>query len=163
MEAVISSFNSLPRKETVPSGIAPNHWHFSMRHVPLDPPGDVVFILNPTVRFCHVEGPLKVAGPGTAQDEENRAIAKAFFLVKAFANGLGGIPGVKEPKKEVGRPWSWCTDTKEEAERIQRALKVLGVQGESLTVDVAPAEENKIADQEWEKFFTQLKGSVEGK
>ena len=162
MEAIISRFNSMPRNERSPSGMVANHWHFSIRHVPLEPPADLLFLINPASHFVHTEGPLPSATPG--QNDEARAVAQAFLLVKAFASGLGGSApdGRTKEALSVGRPWSWSTRTEAEAKEMETALKTLGVTGELLHVEVASQEINTEADEDWAGFYRQLSDAVSG-
>ncbi len=46
---LITNFNALPRPARAPSGLMPNHWNISIRHVTLSPPGDLVFLVQPVL------------------------------------------------------------------------------------------------------------------
>lgn len=61
--AKLREFNNLPRPRTTPSGL-PNHWVFRVRHVPLNPLGDLVVAVHPQSffqlqagqhRYCHCQ------------------------------------------------------------------------------------------------------------
>ncbi|KAL9622519.1 MAG: hypothetical protein Q9160_003195 [Pyrenula sp. 1 TL-2023] len=162
MDAIISRFNSLPRKELSPSGLVKNHWHFSIRHVPLEPQGDVLFIVNPESHFVHTEGRIPPPQPG--ESEEARAVAIAFLLVKAFASGLGGSApgGTTEDSLSIGRPWSWNTLTGEDARKMEAALSTLGINGDSTDVGTASEAENRTANEDWESFFSRLSDMFAG-
>lgn len=162
MDTIISRFNSLPRKELSPSGIVKNHWHFSIRRVPLEPEGDVLFIVNPESHFVHTEGQIPPPQPG--ESEEARAVALAFLLVKAFASGLGGSTpgGTTEESLSIGRPWSWNTSTEEEARKMQAALSTLGINEECKHVGTASEEENRTANEDWQVFFSRLSDMFAG-
>ncbi|KAL9116066.1 MAG: hypothetical protein Q9227_000434 [Pyrenula ochraceoflavens] len=163
MEAIIDRFNSLPRKERSPSGMVANHWHFSIRQVPLEPPGELLFLTNPASHFVHTEGPLPP--PNSSDSEETRAVAIAFLLVKAFASGLGGSApeGRTSETLSVGRPWSWSTTTNAKAREMETALRTLGVTEELLHVETASEETNKGADEDWDDLFQKLSSFVSGR
>lgn len=148
MASAVQTFNALPRQEKAPSGAVPNHWHFSVRHVQLEPPGDLVFLLNPAARYIHVEGPATISSLSSAPAQ---AEIIAPLLLKAFNNGLG----VPEMTKQA--PWSWSTTTPELANAVGAKLRDLGVKKELVKVGAGKTEEEKIADEEWERFLGQLK------
>lgn len=58
LATVVSAFNALPRHPEMPSGMAQNHWHISIRRVDIEPPGDVLFFCQPFSHYVHVEGKL---------------------------------------------------------------------------------------------------------
>lgn len=148
MNSVVEAFNSLPRQELTPSGVVSNHWHFSVRHVPLDPPGDLLFILNPGARYIHVEGPAPILSmPISAQA---RIIVP--LLLKAFNDGLGNSSSATKLA-----PWTWSTTSSELARAVESRLLELGVMGEVAKVGSGDTEEEKVASEEWERFMNQLK------
>jgi len=150
---LVSTFNALPRNKVSPSGSVPNHWHISLRQVPLDPPGHLLFIISPASRYVHVEGPLP-PDYSTASTEV-KATAVSMLLLKAFNDGLGagGEGG------SIGRPWSWACEDAELAGAVGEMLRGMGVVAPK-GVGVAEKEENVIADGEWRGFFERLNNQV---
>ncbi|KAI4237773.1 MAG: hypothetical protein LQ349_001581 [Xanthoria aureola] len=144
---LISSFLALPRNCLSPSGSVSNTWNFSIRHVPIDPPGSVLFLLNPGSGYVHVEGPLP-----PASDTESLAVRAniiALLLMKSFVGSLGGAAS-------VGRPWEWKTDDAEMAGALGECLKGMGI-GEGLeAVGVVGNEERRRGEEEWGKFLRGL-------
>jgi hypothetical protein len=149
MGSAVQTFNSLPREQSAPSGIVSNHWHFSIRHVPLEPPGDLVFVLNPEARYIHVEGPRTILALPTATAQ---AEVIAPLLLKAFNEGLGTPPAT--PKLA---PWTWSTTTQELATAVGAKLKDMGVRQDLIQIGHGNAMEEQIAVEEWERFMGQLK------
>ena len=149
MASEVQTFNSLPRQKLAPSGAVPNHWHFSIRHVPLEPPGDLLFILNPKARYVHVEGPATIL---SLKSPTAQAQVVAPLLLKAFNHGLGSDS--EAPKIA---PWTWSTTDPELARALEARLKDLGVREDVRKVGTSNAEENKVAGEEWESFMDQLK------
>ena len=149
--SLVNTFNSLPRNKLTPSGVNPNHWHISLRHVPLHPPGHLLFLINPATRFVYTPGPI----PPSAQNEPITAKASmlALLLIQAFNNGLG-VPR-RRNCEEFGRPWSWVCNDAEMAGVVCEKIKGLGVQAPE-GVGVAEEAENRIADEEWERFVGML-------
>ena len=157
-QALVSTFNAVPRNRDAPSGRVPNHFHFSIRHIPLTPPGYVVFIIQPASRYVHVEGPL----PANFASETLpvKATAISILLLKSFNKGLGGLG--QGAVSQIGRPWSWVCSDAETAGAVGEALRGMGVTAPE-GLGVAQDEENTIADQQWEQFFGQLQGRVAGR
>ena len=125
MASAVQTFNALPRQQLAPSGAVPNHWHFSIRHVQLEPPGDLVFLLNPAARYIHVEGPAPISSLSSVPAQ---AELIAPLLLKAFNNGLGSPEVMKQA------PWTWSTTSPELASAVSVRLKELGVKKELETL-----------------------------
>ncbi len=155
--ALVSTFNALPRNQLSPSGTVPNHWHMSVRQVPLQPPGQVLFLISPAARYVHVEGPL----PPTyaSATTEVKATIWSMLLLKAFNEGLGASEEVKRAGATMGRPWSWVCNDAEMAGAVGEMLRSIGVLAPE-GVGVAGDEENRIADEEWRRFFGKLHNTV---
>jgi len=83
---LISTFNALARNKLSRSGTVPNHWHISVHNVPLQPPDEIPFIINPGSRYVHTAGPL----PQTAKNVSTAVKARALgmVLLKAFNEGI---------------------------------------------------------------------------
>lgn len=156
---LVSTFNALPRDRLMPSGSIPNHWHISIRAVPLDPPGHLLFLILPAARYVHVEGPLP---PDFATASLSiKATAVAMLLSKGFNDGLGVTEEDKRAGMVMGRPWSWVCDDAEMAGAVGEALRGMGVQAPE-GVGIAGPEENAIADEGWRGFFGKLHNQVRG-
>ena len=149
MASEASTFNSLPRQKFAPSGQMPNHWHFSIRHVALEPPGDLLFILNPGARYIHVEGPAPMLSLSTPAAQAEVIVP---LLLKAFNGGMGNPPSA--PRLA---PWTWSTTNSDLARAVEARLSQLGVKEEVTKVETGNIEEEKIATEEWERFEGQLK------
>lgn len=144
---LILSFLALPRKRLSPSGSVSNTWYFSIRYVPITPPGSVLFHLNPASGYVHVEGPLPPASE--TESLAVRANVVALLLMKSFVGSLGGATS-------VGRPWEWKTDDAEMAGAVGECLKGMGI-GEGLeAVSVVGEEERRGGEEEWGKFLRRL-------
>jgi hypothetical protein len=88
----IKSFNALPRKPLGPSGL-PNHWHFDLRYIPLDPPSHLLFLVQLDSLYIHSERlPLDTSASGIGYFPETGAeaapeIVKA--LIHSFVHNVG--------------------------------------------------------------------------
>ena len=151
---LIPAFNNLPRSKFAPSGSVPNHWHVSLRSVPLEPPGHLLFIINPTSRYVYVEGPLPPEYSNASS--EVQATTVAMLLLKAFNGGLGAA---QEVGNGMGRPWSWVCQDAEMAGAVGETLRGMGVVAPE-GMGVAASEENKVADEEWDGFLGRLGESI---
>ena len=153
--ALVATFNALPRNQLSPSGSVPNHWHVSLRQVPLEPPGYLLFIINPPARYTHVEGPLPSDFANAST--EVKAATLSVLLLKSFTGGLGACgpePGI------IGRPWTWAFQDAEMAGAVGETMRGMGVLAPE-GVGVANEEENGIADEEWQGFFATLNRQVQ--
>ncbi|MCJ1353173.1 MAG: hypothetical protein MMC33_003158 [Icmadophila ericetorum] len=153
---LISNFNGLPRTSCAPSGMVPNHWNISIRHVSLHPPGDLVFMVNPEAHYIHTEGPIQtVEGqlPGHKLNPKSLVTLQviARLIMKAFVEGCGAGTAMAR------RPWSWSTNDADFARRITKVMKDMGVQEEALlSMSVADAKENESVDEDWENLQLEM-------
>ena len=152
--ALVSTFNALPRNKLLPSGSVANHWHVSLRQVPLQPPGYLLFFICPPARYVYVEGPLPPEYSNAST--EVKATMLSMLLLKAFNGGVGagqGTPG-------VGRPWTWVFPDAEMAGAVGETLRGMGVLAPE-GVGIASKEENDVADEEWQNFYASLSNQVQ--
>ena len=70
-----------PRNQLAPSGSVRNHWHFPIRHVPIPPAGDLLFMVNPEARYVHAEELAQLLPLATAAE---RAALVVPMLLRAF-------------------------------------------------------------------------------
>ena len=158
---IVSNFNALPRNLRAPSGRVPNHWNISIRHVPMSPPGDLVFFVQPDSHYVHSEGPIQtVEGQISGHKLNPKSLATlqviARLIMKAFVEGMGASDA-----RGQQAPWSWATNDAEFARRITKVMRDMGVQEEALlSMPVASAEEVESCDEDWRGFMKQLTGYV---
>lgn len=143
--ATIHEFSSLPRPRTTPSGL-PNHWVFNVRHVPLNPPGDLVVAVHPRSYFQLQAGPAQILALPTSAE---RAEALIPHLLQAFITG-------GDPNAASWAPWSWSTDDQELASALEVKLRVHGVASELCTVPVCSAAEKEVVDDAWSSLVGTL-------
>lgn len=140
----VAAFNALPRDPNSPSGLAPNHWHFSLRLVPIPPPGLLVFIINPAAHYIHTEGPIDTSLRLATSHEQGTVVAWA--LLKAFQ------------KSELGhvRPWSWSTDDAGLAAAVGNVFRQWGVSDGLDQIRPENAEESAISNENWNTLLDHL-------
>ncbi|KAL8878827.1 MAG: hypothetical protein Q9198_003440 [Flavoplaca austrocitrina] len=146
---LISNFNILPRPARTPSGLVPNHWNISVRHVALNPPGDLVFFVQPDSQYVHVEGPIQtVEGqtPGHVLNPKSLVTLQtiARLIMKAFVEGTGADSSIP-----TSAPWPWTTDERNFARRIIKVMTDMGVRQDLLNMTVADADEMAACDEAW--------------
>lgn len=131
---LVDSFNKLPRKPKVPSGMVANEWHFDIRYVPLEPnPSHVLAIINPGSQFFHMERlPLKSASDdgGIAffpESSKDAAPEIARALLHAFVTNLGLNEMMGNMAPAPYGPWKLTTEEHELATVVGNELKNLGV------------------------------------
>ena len=144
-DSLVTTFNALPRSRTLQSTSHPNVWHISHRHIPLQPPSSVLFILHPLSGYHHVAGPIPPSADSASS--EVKATVWAMVLLKAFNTGLG----VEQPEA-IGRPWSWACNDAEMAGALGETLRGMGVKVPE-EVGLPSVEESAEADKQWEAFL----------
>ncbi|GKT46271.1 uncharacterized protein ColSpa_06452 [Colletotrichum spaethianum] len=154
MEHPARSFNALPRPNTTPTGL-PNRWVFGIRHVPLNPPGDLVVAVHPPSRYIVQGGPGQILSLPSAS-----AKAKALvpLLLDAFIHGHKSPGGAQTDDPQPFAPWAWSVDDPELAAAIEDELRLLGVNDALHSVEGCSVEEKKILDETWLKFLDKLVG-----
>ncbi|KAL8689263.1 MAG: hypothetical protein Q9224_004679 [Gallowayella concinna] len=146
---LISNFNALPRPPRTPSGLVPNHWNISIRHVALSPPGDLVFLVQPDSHYVHTEGPIQTVEGQTRGHVLNpkslvtlQTIAR--LIMKAFVEGMGAGSAAS-----FSAPWSWKTNDPNFARRIIKVMTDMGVREDLMTMEVADSDELASCDEDW--------------
>ncbi|KAI8818185.1 uncharacterized protein EV422DRAFT_538986 [Fimicolochytrium jonesii] len=114
----VRRFNSLGRHPLAPSGLVPNHWHFSIRRITLPPASDVLLLVSPPSRYMHIERPTTPTFISSL-DPDARAAVIVPMLLKGFNSGLGG--------PETRAPFTWATNDVETARAVERELATVGV------------------------------------
>ncbi|KAL1998827.1 hypothetical protein VTN02DRAFT_5511 [Thermoascus thermophilus] len=150
MEATVQAFNHLPRPRTTPTGL-PNHWYFTVRHVPLNPPGDLVHLVHPPSEYIHCAGPrpiLSLPSPAAQAD------VVVPLLLESFVSGMMGKgPDGERLSTPVFAPWSWGTKDAGLARAIEAKLKDIGVREELCTVQYGSRDDENRSDESWSGFF----------
>jgi len=155
---VVQAFNRLPRKQLAPDGVVKNHWHFSIRALPSNPPIYLLYIINPGSRFLYtelLEVPHDLFSSLTA---EGRAALVLPMLLTAFINGMPRPDGRYAPS--IKAPWNWGTNDTEFAHEMENRLRECGVRQELQTVEVGSEANDAIAEEEWEKHLAGIKRRV---
>lgn len=156
LKALAQAFNQMPHVERTPSGL-PNHWHFSVRHVPLNPPGDLLQIIHPQSRFMHCAGPEDIL----SLDVTAQANVVVHLLLDSFVTGVDRGPNgeiLNDKPKFV--PSRWSTNSDDLARAVEVKLKALGIRQELCTVHSATTEENAVAAAVWSDFLKNLTGKA---
>ncbi|KAI4131242.1 MAG: hypothetical protein LQ338_001336 [Usnochroma carphineum] len=156
---LMANFNALPRPPRTPSGLVPNRWNISIRHVALSPPGDLVFLIQPDSHYVHTEGPIQIAegqAPGHKLNPKSLVTLQtiARLIMKAFVSGMGTGSAVA-----TSAPYSWSTNEPKFARRIIKVMTDMGVREDLMDMKVAEEAELKICDEGWDRLkesMTQL-------
>ncbi|KAJ6515120.1 hypothetical protein C8R47DRAFT_504040 [Mycena vitilis] len=158
--AAIAKFNALPRPPRAPSGLVGNHWHFDLRFIYLDPPGHVLFLVQPESTYIHSER-LPLGIPNKAETllffpesgaEAASEVAKA--LIHSFLDSFGlhkVMPNAPPPYA----PWSLATDDRELANAVSKEFKRLGVKEELCSIR-ATKSYLKAADKAFKGYWETL-------
>lgn len=152
MDGTVRSFNRLARPRTTPSGL-PNHWVFGVRHVPLEPPGDLVVAVHPRSEFFFQGGPGQILSLSNVTE---KAQALLPLLLDAFIKGsqspLGGQPTDPPPFA----PWTWATEDPELAKALEDCLSQHGVVNELCQVGTCSEDDKSILEQAWSGVYQSM-------
>jgi hypothetical protein len=151
-QELVRVFNSLPRRPLTQSGLVENHWHFAIQHVGLNPPGDLLHIMNPGSRFNHCEGPAQILSCSSVSQQADLVLP---MLLEGFNNAMN--TKLQIPQSEPFAPWSWGTGDKRLAEALEQRLRSAGVREELCTIRVGDQEAMRIEQEEWEGLLAALK------
>ncbi|KAJ0342079.1 hypothetical protein COL922a_001468 [Colletotrichum nupharicola] len=152
MEDLVRSFNALHRPRTTPTGL-PNHWVFTVNHVPLQPPGDVVFAVHPQSRFVLQSGPGQIKSLSTAAEKAEAAIP---LLLSTFIKGSES-PGGRQPDDPMPfAPWTWSIDEPQLSAAVEAGLKKHGVTQELCKLGTSTAEEQEILKDSWLRVVDRM-------
>jgi MYND finger len=158
MDSIVAAFNQLPRPKQIPSGPVPNHWYFTIRHVPLDPPADIVQIIHPQSRFQHSGGPTQINSLSSLRERVNVIIP---LLLEEFIKGLDRDPlGNPTPNSNGLAPWTWSTKDAELARALEARMKQLGVKKELCVIKASTQEDEDIANESWSHLVGQMMGMM---
>lgn len=152
MEATVQAFNNLPRPRTTPTGL-PNHWYFTIRHVPLNPPGDLVHLVHPQSEYIHCAGPRQILSLPSPAAQADVVVS---LLLESFVSDMNKGPNGERLNTPIFAPWSWGTKDAELARAIEAKLKDIGVRKELCTVQYGSREDENISNESWSGFFSQL-------
>ena len=152
---IVRAFNALPRNPRAPSGTVPNNWHISIRPVPLQPPGHLIFLVQPDSHYVDSQGPIeramgKALGESIDLESDATAMIIARLILQSFVNRV----------PSTGRPWSWCTNDEGMAGRVVDVMRRFGIEEALLDMPVVSNEQNASCDEDWERFLDQLRGLV---
>ncbi|CZT49523.1 uncharacterized protein RSE6_10384 [Rhynchosporium secalis] len=146
---LVQAFNALPRAVKTPSGLVDNHWHFAVRHVTLEPPGDILHIVNPGSRYS-------ISSEGAAQILSCESVAERADIVLPILLKL--FTSMKESARDDRfAPWSWGTDDVNFATALEDRLKLAAVRKELCHIRVGDEASSEIALDVWETVVKQLK------
>ncbi len=151
--ALARAFNNLTLAETTPTGL-PNGWHLSVRHVPMNPAGDMVFLVHPQSEYICSEGPANISCLPTSDTQANVAVP---LLLNRFVKGVHtGPTGEPLPNMPVVAPARLCTNDSELARAIERKFIALGIRQELCTIHAGTVEENETSDKGWRRTLSSL-------
>ena len=153
LQQLVQAFNALPRPPQfeAPSGLAPNHWQFSIHHVDVEPAGDVVYLFNPQARFA--EGKVQILSAPSVLAQADIILP---ILLEAFVRERQGPHGSVESLA----PWSWGTGDEALAKALESRLKAAGVRSELCHVSFGDEEKIKIQNEEWSKIHKNWQGAA---
>lgn len=154
--AVVQAFNNLSRDKLTPSGLL-NHWHFTIRHVDLDPPGDLVHLVHPFSNFIHCAGPTQILSLPSAAAKADVIVP---LLLDSFIQGIAISPN--EKPMEAFAPFTWATGDPELVKAIEKRLEEVGVTEELCMVHEGTKEQQDISDATWAGFMDSLKKRASG-
>jgi len=161
----VKSFNALPQPRLSPSGL-PNHWHFDLRYIALDPtPSHVLFLVQLDSGYIHSERLLLGISPresGIAFFPESGTeaapeVSKA--LLHAFVNGFGTHRFELNPPLPFS-PWKLTTEDPDLAKVVREEFKEIGVRDQLCNISVVKGKALEIAHTAFDGFWKGLKSQI---
>ncbi|KAK5132907.1 hypothetical protein LTR08_008353 [Meristemomyces frigidus] len=153
MDSLVRTFNDLPRPEETIGGL-PNHFVFVVRHVPLNPPGDLLIGVHIQSYYLIQAGPAQIL---TSSDKAVRAERAVPLLLEAFIEAQKDPATGRPPAGiEAVAPWTWATDDADFAKEIEVQLKKRGVIDDLCSVGVCTAKEKHVVREAWSRFLGLL-------
>jgi len=150
MSDPVSAFNSLPRHIQTSDSV-PNHWVFTVRHVPVHPEAELIMVVNPTSLESHCEGPVDLSK--LIPRDYNGVVVQC--LLGAFVSGMGS-----GERQRMVAPWTWKTTEEKLAREVSALLRELGVREELAEVGVVDGEVKRIVDAQWEDLLGTIRRSM---
>lgn len=161
----VKSFNALPRKQRLPTGL-PNHWHFDLRFVPLEPPSHLLFLVQLDSSYVHGERlPLSTSEntmsgmqffPETgieAAPEISKAIIHSFLDNFGSRNFMLNAP-------PLFAPWKLTTGDPQLARAVGDEFKNMGIREELCKIHVVKGKALETAQLAFDGFWQSLKQSI---
>lgn len=152
LKTTVQAFNALPRRKVIPAseaptGLGPNHWHFSLRKVGhrLDPP-DCVYLVSPENEMMHVAAPDQGSPILSLPTLSDQADMVVFLLLGAFVKGV--LKGNHAHHAKFA-PWSWSCNDASLAQTVENKLKEYGVREEMCIVQHGTEAENELCEGVW--------------
>ena len=151
LSRAVQAFNELPRPQVTPTGL-PSHWMFGIRHVPLPPEGDLVYVVHPRSYYSLTS--KKPAQIVSLNDSTEKAKAVLPGLLSAFLE-MGHAPPGSQGAPVIA-PWTWLCVDADMAPALQTVLHEAGVREDLCKVGVASASEKDIWSEQWSGFVGSL-------
>jgi hypothetical protein len=161
----VKAFNALPRKPRSPSGL-PNHWHFDLRFVHLEPtPSHVLFLVQLDSSYIHSERlPLGIPATMSGMEffpetgfEAAPEVAKA--LIHSFVDNFGLKKFELNPPPALA-PWTLTTEDPQLAMAVGEELKKMGVRAELCKIHVVKGKALTTAQLAFDGFWKSLKTQI---
>ena len=161
----VKSFNALPQPRLSPSGL-PNHWHFDLRYIALDPtPSHVLFLVQLDSGYIHSERlPLGISPreSGIAFFPESGTeaapeVSKA--LLHALVDGFGTHRFEPNPPPPFS-PWKLTTEDPDLAKAVRGEFKKIGVRDQLCNINVVKGKALEIAHTAFDGFWKSLKAQI---
>ncbi|KAG6915691.1 hypothetical protein DXG01_010419 [Tephrocybe rancida] len=165
MSESVKAFNKLPRPLRSPSGKAPNHWHFDLRYVTLEPPAHILFIVQLDTSYVHIENlPHDTPRDHSLMYFPESGTAAAPVVCRALIHSFLESLGAKTPAKNAPAPYAPYKLTTEErslAKAVEKEFKRMGVRDELCEIETISGRPLITAQNAFNKIwrsFVQMKG-----
>ncbi|WEW54634.1 hypothetical protein PRK78_000054 [Emydomyces testavorans] len=146
---LVDKFNALTRP-MLTSFHLPNHYHFTVKPLPLNVPGEGVYLVNPYNGHDHFEGRTRI----TALSPAEQAKIIVPLLLESFVTRFDTPGPIYEMHKvrTAWAPWSWSTTDATLALAVSARLRALGVRSELHKVLVSDFDQVQTAEAQWQRW-----------
>ncbi|KAL0960412.1 hypothetical protein HGRIS_005454 [Hohenbuehelia grisea] len=167
---LVEKFNNLPRGPKSPSGMCPNHWHFDLRFMPIDPvPLHILYFIQPDSFYSHTENlPERTVEPENRvsvffpETPQEAAGPIALAILRAFTNNVFAAPWETATTSSVPpiAPWKLMTDNEALAAAVGAELRRLGVKEEVCAIGISSPSIVEVARESHEELVRTMLTSL---
>ena len=151
----------MPQPRLSPSGL-PNHWHFDLRYIALEPtPSHVLFLVQLDSGYVHSEclplgiSPRESGIPFFPESGIEAAPEVSKALLHASVNGFGTHRFEPNPPP-LFSPWKFTTEDPDLAKAVREEFKKIGVRDQLCNINVLKGKALEIAHTAFDAFWKGL-------
>ncbi|RDB30503.1 hypothetical protein Hypma_007258 [Hypsizygus marmoreus] len=164
----VKAYNAFARPSLAPSGMVPNHWHFDLRYIALEPPSHILFLVQLESSFIHSERlPLTPTASniesGITYFPESGVTAAPEIckaLIHSFLSSFGSAKFTRGAPPPLYAPFKLTTEDPTIAAAVTAEFQRLGVRADLCKVHVVRGKPLVDAQAAFKRFWEGLKTQI---